>query len=645
MPTLTKLSESLVDWPDELEKVTVECAGRGFVDYFGVLQAGEEKVWAAQLAKDAASAGIGANGGEKEEDDDDEGDDYTSLPVVDLFSLSETELAEIDYYSVLHLPCKPTITPDDVKKAYRKASLKYHPDKSGRGEEDAVFLKVKTAFEILSTQKLAYDSTEMPFDDSLPSEQPTDFFKEYGSAFERNLHFDARILPRQNSSSSSLGTGRRNKRNSSSKSSLSSTKKSQPPSLGDANTSIEEVHEFYDYWTHFESWRDFAFQAAKETETQEHLDNAESRYEKRWYQKEIDRRAKKLKQQEVIRITSLVERAMAVDPRLVQERKRLIEEKDRKRREREQEALDKKQREEEEQLAEEVRAEEERKIKAEEKLQREKEKKLLRKVKQVLKRCVSDALTELKEKEYALEDEVDFLCNELSRLKLTMFNATLESKSATEIVSMVKKRAIDVKSGVKEDDDEEEEEAAATVTEPSAQTSPVKENGTNVTANNTEPSQVLKSSSSSSKTKIPFAKEELVALAKAVKKFPPGGANRWDQIATYINNLCQSENPRTKEECIDTFNHLNKAAKPVQNGGSNGVIPPLVSQPVEPTSETTDGWTVEQDQQLQSGLAKYSASMDKNERWTKIAQEVTGKSKKDCVQRFKTIREAIKAKK
>jgi DnaJ homolog subfamily C member 2 len=34
--------------------------------------------------------------------------------------------------------------------------------------------------------------------------------------------------------------------------------------------------------------------------------------------------------------------------------------------------------------------------------------------------------------------------------------------------------------------------------------------------------------------------------------------------------------------------------------------------------------------------------MDKNERWTKIAKGVMGKTKKECVQRFKEIRNAIK---
>jgi len=623
MPTITKLADSL-DWSDELKKVTVECAGQGFVDFHGILLAGEEKVWKDQLAADLERT----DDGEDENDNDDIDD--PSLPMVDLFSLSELELQEIDYYQVLHLPCRPTITPDDVKKAYRKACLLYHPDKSGRGEEDAVFLKVKAAFETLSTQKQAYDSTEMPFDDSLPSENPSDFFQEYGPVFERNLHFDARLLPSKQNDSNK----KRNKRASSARNNK------KPPSLGDENTSIEEVHEFYDYWTHFESWRDFSLQAARELETEDHLENAESRYEKRWYQKEIDRHAKKLKQQEVARITALVERAMAADPRLIQERKRLIEEKERKQREREEEALNKKKREEEARIAEERRVEEEKKRKAEEKLQKEKEKKMFRKCKQAFRRYVSEALKELLEREHALEDEVDLICNELDRLQLTGFNEKLDSKPAPEVVSLVKKQAEDLRSGASQKNGEEVTDEATSKIDNVNEKSAVKAaNGSSSTP----------SSSSSSKVKVPFTKEELSALAKGVKKFPPGGANRWDQIAHYVNNLCRPADPRTKEECIETFNQVNKTVKAQRNGGSTAVPAKTAeaanTETSKPPEENSSGWSSEQDQQLQNGLAKYPATMEKNERWTKIAQEVPGKSKKECVQRFKEIRNAIKAKK
>lgn len=634
MPIIKKVADSL-DWPeadDAAGKVTVECAGEGFVAFYGMLQLAreedEDKLWAAQLAQDEK------DGDEGDESDDEAGvkDLSKSVPAVDLFSLSEHELEEIDYYKVLQLPCLPTITPDDVKKAYRKSCLKYHPDKSGRGEEDAVFLKVKAAFETLTTQKIAYDSTEMPFDDSLPSEKKiakSDFFELWAPVFERNLHFDARLLPSKQNNNSS----KRNSRRSSSSRNSKNKKQEGPPSLGDINTPIEEVHEFYDYWIHFESWRDFSLQAARELETQEHLDNAESRYEKRWLQKEIDRAAKKLKQQEVARITMLVEKTMALDPRLIEEKKRLIEEKEEKQRQRKQEALDKKQAAEDAKRAKQEKEEEEKRRKAEEKVAKEQEKKKLRKAKQALKKYVASALEELGEKEYALEDEVDVICAELDRLKLTKLNSQLENKPASKVVSIIKNRSKTIKNGG--DDEEGEVDDSNCDSKSSA---PATANGS------LSNGQVGTKEAPVEKKALTFTKEEMTTLAKGIKKFPRGGANRWDLIANYINSVCRPETPRTKEECIEIFNKSNKSVKALPTNGNKSQValaPPAPST----TDDKSYGWTAEQDQLLQKALSTYPATMDKNERWSNIANSVGGKSKKECVARFKEIRNALKAKK
>jgi DnaJ homolog subfamily C member 2 len=665
--TITQIADSL-DWPGDassLETLMIQCAGRGFVDYEATV-----------LAE--------ANGQFLEEDDDLDEDDTNgkhhkhgkdkkdSVPAINLFELSEEQLDKLNYYQVLGMPFKPNLTPEDVKKYYRKASLKYHPDKSGRGEEDAVFLKVKTAFETLSTQKQAYDSTELSFDNSLPDPDfVTDFFKEYGIAFDRNLFFDARLLNNGNNNNNN------NKKNGKTSNRRKSKRDSQlgnnnmPPSLGDENTPIEEVHQFYDYWTHFTTWRDFSIQAAQELETQDHLENAESRYEKRWYQKEIDKKAKKLKQQEQARITTLVETAMANDPRLIQEQKRLIEEKRQRQAQREQEAADKKQLEVEAQQEEERKAAEEKERKNNDKLQREKEKKQHRKVKQAFKKHVHEALTRTNQREHAMEDTVDVICTELDREALLALNdlITQEASHPAKVLELIAQKAEEL-------GNKSSAEAKAALEE----------------AKRMAAASAAAAKEAKAAKKIPFSKEELSILAKGVKKYPAGGSNRWDQIAQYINNVCRPDIPRTKEECISTYNSgatasvaaaakggavtSNGANSTVSNGSSlpapvktvevAAAAPPVAPSPtptviVAPTMTTTsapvpslvsescddgtDVWNDEQDQQLQAGLVQFPATIDKNERWTNIAKGVTGKSKKQCVQRFKTIRDAIKNKK
>ena len=196
-----------------------------------------------------------------------------------------------------------------------------------------------------------YDSTVLTFDDSIPPSRSTlfgsdgipttntntittttntlttnytddDFYDLYGPVFTRNLRFDARLRPElssnnsSNNSNSINGSKTKNNNNNNNHPTKSTTTIPTPPTLGDATTPLDQVHLFYDYWIHFTSWRDFSLQATTELELSDTIEQSESRYEKRYYQKEIDKRTKQLKRQEMIRIQTLVERAMEADPRL-----------------------------------------------------------------------------------------------------------------------------------------------------------------------------------------------------------------------------------------------------------------------------------------------------------------------------------------
>ena len=61
----------------------------------------------------------------------------------------KSSLTMIDYYKVLEL--ETSATSDDIKKAYRRLALKWHPDKNPEKNEEstAKFREISQAYEVL----------------------------------------------------------------------------------------------------------------------------------------------------------------------------------------------------------------------------------------------------------------------------------------------------------------------------------------------------------------------------------------------------------------------------------------------------------------------------------------------------------------
>ena len=261
---------SALDWPEEpLEEVEVQCAGRAYLAYESRLLNLREFLHGSSFHNQdkntnapAADASATAGG--------DDGKKY------DLLTMSERKLKKLTYYQVLDRNLPMHASTEDIRKAYHKACLKYHPDKTGRGEEDEVFLLVKSAFDTLSDpmKRRSYDST-CHFDESIPKEgvEEHDFYDVYGPVFERNLRFASFNDPAlhikddaDKASGKKKGAKNKKNKNKSNNSGGNHKKAESCPPFGDDNTPIEVVNSFYEFWVHFDSWRDFSLKAEKETD-------------------------------------------------------------------------------------------------------------------------------------------------------------------------------------------------------------------------------------------------------------------------------------------------------------------------------------------------------------------------------------------
>ena len=209
----------------------------------------------------------------------------------ELLARDPKEWKSQDHYAVLGLSAlRWKATPEQIKLAHRKKVLKHHPDKkagsSGLANDDSFFKCIAKAHDVLGNpeKRRHFDSVDESIDDDdVPTgkEKPENFYKLWAPVFAREARF-------------------------------SEAKNGPVPTLGDANSSKQEVDDFYSFWYSFDSWRSFEYLDKEVNE------GSEARDDKRYTEKKNRNERARRKKEDNVRLRNLVDKALSLDPRIKQ---------------------------------------------------------------------------------------------------------------------------------------------------------------------------------------------------------------------------------------------------------------------------------------------------------------------------------------
>eukprot|EP01080_Neovahlkampfia_damariscottae_P005294 gene5294-8912_t len=486
---------------------------------------------------------------------------------------------EDDFYGILELENGMKSTQAEIKKAYKLACIKYHPDKMGKDgkSDDTLFKIVQTAHDTLTNErkKKLHDSKDPSFDPNTPYfKNGMDFYGTFGPRFEAWKKWSTKELP----------------------------------SLGNENTKWEDIENFYKLWSRFNSWRDFSYDSEYDPS------KAESRDERRWMERQNDKITKDEKKKEKKQITYLIDMTKRFDPRIKERNEKVAAEK--KRREEQQKKEQEKRKAENKRLLEEARKkkiEEERKREEQRKaeVKRKKEEKAMIATTKSTYKNVCRPHVALKGVQDGISGtDVELVLSSLSIKEVAQFTKVLEphSKDKTKFIELFTKFVTKIKN---------------------------KEENMDFP----EPEVVVIEKEENKEWTI----EELANLSKGIKQYPNNSPGRWENIAKLTGRTVEEVQKKTNEmkrggnpftPKLDQSHHFQKFQGSKTNKSEKGKISDDLLKKAEELDINYDQpaqWTPEEQKVLEAGLREFKGDSDK---WEKISKKFGDKSAEDCQARF-----------
>lgn len=223
--------------------------------------------------------------------------------------MSSEEFNESTDYYVL-LGCDPDCTQEALKKAYRKAAMKWHPDRNHGNVEEAtrVFQLIEHAYSILS------DEHERAWYDGHRNLETNEEGEIQASKVDIMSLFHACAYIGFSENSNGFYPVFRN-----AFATLAEEENTDAPGFGNADSSWEEVNAFYAYWTCFKTNRSFAYADIYR------LKDAPNAMYRRAMKQDNEKARQKVEREFVAQVRELASYVKKRDPRVIKHMKEVEE--------------------------------------------------------------------------------------------------------------------------------------------------------------------------------------------------------------------------------------------------------------------------------------------------------------------------------
>lgn len=136
--------------------------------------------------------------------------------------------------------------------------------------------------------------------------------------------------------------------------------------------------------------------------------------------------------------------------------------------------------------------------------------------------------------------------------------------------------------------------------------------------------------------------EDLAELTRLVKKYPNGTISRWEIIGQQMNRSVQEVTFMAAK--MKESGYAYRAAAEPESVAEAIVHDATKKKKPTPVKAPDSVWSQDQQKQLENAIVQYTKSTA-GDRWQKIANTVPGKTKEECLARYKYLVEIVKAQK